>query len=139
MTAIVAHGLLKTGRSGNDPVVAKALNYVQKFVRPDGGIYAEGSRHKNYETCASLPAFVAANADGRYTQLIARADAFARSMQWDGSKEVGGKKLEKSDDQFGGTGYGDSTRPDLSNTSFLIECAATRPGPSPTTRRCKTR
>ena len=36
------------------------LNYVQKFVRPDGGIYAEGSRHKNYETCASLPAFVAA-------------------------------------------------------------------------------
>ncbi len=120
VTAIVAHGLVKNGRSANDPVVAKALNYVQKFVRPDGGIYSEGSRHKNYETCACLPAFVAANHDGRYTQLIAKADAFARSMQWDGSKEVGAKKLEKSDDQFGGAGYGDSTRPDLSNTSFLI-------------------
>jgi squalene-hopene/tetraprenyl-beta-curcumene cyclase len=116
VTAIVAHGLLKTGRSAKDPVVAKALDYVKTFVRPDGGIYTEGSRHKNYETCASLPAFVAANDDGRFTQIIGRADAFVRSMQWDVANGV-----EKSDDKFGGAGYGNSTRPDLSNTSFLID------------------
>jgi squalene-hopene/tetraprenyl-beta-curcumene cyclase len=116
VTAIVAHGLLKTGRSASDPVVVKALAYVQKFVHPDGGIYGDGSRHKNYETCASLPAFVAANGDGRYTDLIAKADAFVRSIQWDAKNGV-----EKSDDKFGGAGYGDATRPDLSNTAFLID------------------
>ncbi len=52
VTAIVAHGLLRTGRSADDPVVAKGLKYVQTFVHPDGGIYTDGSRHKNYETCA---------------------------------------------------------------------------------------
>ncbi|HEX4144069.1 MAG TPA: prenyltransferase/squalene oxidase repeat-containing protein [Pirellulales bacterium] len=116
VTAIVAHGLLKTGRSASDPVVAKALEYAKKFVHPDGGIYSDGSRHKNYETCACLPAFVAANGDGRYRELIAKADAFVRSMQWDAANGV-----EKSDDKFGGAGYGNSTRPDLSNTSFLID------------------
>ncbi len=116
VTAIVAHGLVRAGRSGNDPVVVKALNYVQKSLHPDGGIYGEGSRHKNYETCACLSAFVAANGDGRYSKLIDKANAFIRSMQWDGSNNV-----EKSSDQFGGAGYGNSTRPDLSNTSFLID------------------
>jgi squalene-hopene/tetraprenyl-beta-curcumene cyclase len=116
VTAIVAHGLIRTGRSGNDPVVVKALNYVQKFIRPDGGIYTEGSRHKNYETCTCLSAFVAANGDGRYAKLIDKANAYIRSIQWDGSNNV-----EKSNDQFGGAGYGNSTRPDLSNTSFLID------------------
>ena len=116
VTAIVAHGLIRTGRSVSDPVVSKALGYVQKSVHPDGGIYGEGSRHKNYETCACLSAFAAANADGRYTQLIDKANAFLRGMQWDEKN-----KVARSSDQFGGAGYGDATRPDLSNTSFLID------------------
>ncbi len=88
VTAIVAHGLVRSGRSVSDPVVVKALGYVQKSVHPDGGIYGEGSRHKNYETCACLSAFAAANADGRYTPLIEKANAFLRGMQWDEKNKV---------------------------------------------------
>ena len=38
VTAIVAAGLLKNGRTADDPLVAKSLKYIEKFVRPDGGI-----------------------------------------------------------------------------------------------------
>ena len=57
VTAIVAAALLENGRKPEDPTVAKALEYLGKFVQPDGGIYAPGSRIKNYETCVNLICF----------------------------------------------------------------------------------
>src|SRR5688500_10091773 len=56
VTALVATALLKHGRSPEDPVVAKALKYVEGFVHDDGGIYGEGN-HKNYETCIAVLLF----------------------------------------------------------------------------------
>src|SRR6187200_519265 len=50
VTALVTAGILRQGRSPDDPVVSKALKYVEKFVREDGGIYTEGTHNKNYET-----------------------------------------------------------------------------------------
>src|SRR6185437_7477665 len=37
ITAVVATGLLENGRAPSDPTVAKALGYLEGFVRPDGG------------------------------------------------------------------------------------------------------
>jgi squalene-hopene/tetraprenyl-beta-curcumene cyclase len=116
VTAIVATAILKAGRSPDDPLVAKSLKFVQGFVHPDGGIYAEGSTHQNYESCIALQAFTAANKDGRYDKLIAGAEKFVRGLQWDA-----GEGHDLASVNYGGAGYGGSKRPDLSNTSFLLD------------------
>lgn len=61
VTAIIVTGLIENGRGVDDPMVAKGLKYLEGFVRDDGGIYAPGSRIKNYDTCVNLLAFKAAN------------------------------------------------------------------------------
>ncbi len=116
ITAIVAASMLENGRKPNDPTVAKALEYLQGFVQPDGGIYASGSRIKNYETCVNLLCFNAANAGHKYDKVIKDADKFVRGLQVDGSDG-----RDKSNIEYGGVGYGNATRPDLSNTAFLID------------------
>lgn len=83
---------------------------------PAGGIYKPGSRLVNYETCLAMVCVQAANRDGKYDKIIANADKFVRGMQID---EGDGK--DKSDFSYGGATYGGQGRPDLSNTSFLIE------------------
>ncbi|MGD9634645.1 MAG: hypothetical protein AB7U97_15295, partial [Pirellulales bacterium] len=68
ITAIVATSLVRSGGSADDPVVAKALKYLDGFVHDDGGIYAPGSRYQNYETSLAILAYHAANSDGRYDE-----------------------------------------------------------------------
>jgi squalene-hopene/tetraprenyl-beta-curcumene cyclase len=116
VTALVATALLENDRSPSDPVVAKALKYLESHVRPDGGIYAEGSKYKNYETSLAIRAFAAANADKRYDELLKRAAAFVKEIQWDG-----GEGHDQSSESYGGAGYGSHARPDLSNTTFLAD------------------
>jgi squalene-hopene/tetraprenyl-beta-curcumene cyclase len=116
ITAIVAAALIRSGESPDDAVVAKALKFVEQHLHDDGGVYAEGSTHKNYETCIAMMAFHAANKDGRYDEALKRAEAFIKKDQWDE-----GEKLTKVDLAYGGSGYGSHSRPDLSNTSFLID------------------
>jgi squalene-hopene/tetraprenyl-beta-curcumene cyclase len=119
-TGLVAAALLKHGRTPSDPVVAKALAYLEKHVRDDGGIYSEGSTHGNYETCIAVMAFGEANKDGRYDELLANADEYLKHLQW-GEKDG----VDKSGDAYGGGGYGSHNRPDMSNTTFLIDALKT--------------
>ncbi|MBT4845892.1 MAG: hypothetical protein HON92_10705, partial [Planctomycetaceae bacterium] len=116
ITSIVTVALLRNGVTVEDPAVAKALNYLSGFRRPDGGIYQEGSLYRNYETCLAILCFVEANSTGKYDEVIDRANAFVRKIQVgsDGS-------VARNQDEFGGSGYGKHKRPDLSNTTFLIE------------------
>ncbi|MFO0869030.1 MAG: prenyltransferase/squalene oxidase repeat-containing protein [Pirellulales bacterium] len=116
ITALVATALLKHGRSPDDPLVAKALKYLEQFIDTDGGLGKAGSKYRNYETCLAILAFREANKGGRYDALLKKADAFIKTEQWDE-----GEGKDKSDPNFGGAGYGSKSRPDLSNTSFLID------------------
>lgn len=100
----------------SDPAVEKLLAFLEKNIRPDGGIYAEGSTHKNYETCLAMTAFKHANATGRYTNVLEKAEGFVKGLQWDQ-----GEGIETDDPSYGGAGYGSHKRPDLSNTAFLID------------------
>jgi squalene-hopene/tetraprenyl-beta-curcumene cyclase len=115
-TALVTAGLLRHGRTPEDPMVAKSLEYIEKHVQPDGGIYVPGTLYRNYETCVVIMCLAEANRDSRYDKLIARADAFVKGLQWDE-----GEGLDRSDTAYGGAGYGKHKRPDLSNTTFLID------------------
>jgi squalene-hopene/tetraprenyl-beta-curcumene cyclase len=116
VTALVATAILKTGRTADDPLVAKSLKYVLGFVHPDGGIYAENSTHQNYETCLAIQCLTEANRDKRYVQVLKNAEKFVRGLQWDESEGH-----DRSQVTYGGAGYGGSKRPDLSNTAFLID------------------
>ena len=115
-TALITTALLRHGRTPEDPAVAKSLKYLEQHVQPDGGIYVTGSLYCNYETCLAIMCLYEANADGRYDKLIAAADACVKGLQWDE-----GEGQVKSDPAYGGAGYGKHKRPDLSNTSFLID------------------
>ena len=116
VTAVVTTGILRHGRSPDDPAVARSLEYLQGFVQGDGGIYRAGTFYRNYETSLALMCFAEANRDGRYDELIANADRFLRGIQWGAEDDA-----DESDPAYGGAGYGRHERPDLSNTSFLIE------------------
>jgi squalene-hopene/tetraprenyl-beta-curcumene cyclase len=114
ITALVTTAILRSGRTPDDPLVARSLKYLEKHVHDDGGIYVENSTHQNYETCVAIQCFAAANRDKRYDALLKKAEAFVKGLQWD-------PKEGKSNVNYGGAGYGSSKRPDLSNTGFLIE------------------
>src|SRR5262245_32740122 len=61
ITAIVGAALMRSGRTPQDPVVAKTLKYLESHVHEDGGVYQKGSNHKNYETCLAIVCFQEAN------------------------------------------------------------------------------
>lgn len=116
VTALVTAAVLRSGRTANDPLVRRGLNYVEQFVQGDGGIYQPGSLHRNYETCLALVAFAEANEDGRYDEVIAGAEQFIKELQFDE-----GEGHDRTSLSYGGAGYGRHQRPDLSNTSFLMD------------------
>jgi hypothetical protein len=107
ITALVAAGLIREGH-GNDPVVKKALDYLERNVQADGGIY--NKQLANYSTCVALIAFKEANVGGKYDKVIANATKFLKSLQ---SQDMG--------DKFGGVGYDGKSRPDVSNSHFFVE------------------
>ena len=116
VTALVTMAVLRHGRSVRDPLVAKSLRYLEGLAQSDGGVYSPGGMLANYETCLAMMSFKEANRDGRYDALLHAAEAFVRSHQWDEAK---GK--DRSDAAYGGAGYGKHKRPDLSNTTFLVD------------------
>lgn len=116
VTSLVATSLLRNGVSPSDPRIEASLAYIRERIQPDGGIYQEGSLYRNYETCLAMLCFTEANRDGKYGEVLKRADGFVKGIQWD---EEEGK--QESDLGYGGAGYGSHKRPDLSNTTFLIE------------------
>jgi squalene-hopene/tetraprenyl-beta-curcumene cyclase len=116
VTALATTALLRSGRTAQDPAVAKGLDYLQKCVQPDGGIHRPQSRLANYETCVAILCLSEANRDGRYDAILKQAQARVRGLQWDEAKGT-----DASNFSYGGVGYGDKSRPDLSNTAFLMD------------------
>ena len=136
VTALVATGLMRNGRTPADPVVSQSLDYLLGFVREDGGIYGEGSMYRNYETCVAIQCLQIAsdfpNADPQYSAPLVGAERFIKGLQWD--EEEG---HDPSSPSYGGAGYGRHRRPDLSNTSYLVDALKSlgRDGDDPAMQR----
>ena len=107
ITALIVAGLVQNGHA-DDPTVKKALEYLEKNVQEDGGIY--NKQLANYTTCVALLAFKEANVGGKYDKVIANASKFLKGLQ-----------NQDKDDKFGGVGYDGKGRPDLSNSHFFVE------------------
>jgi squalene-hopene/tetraprenyl-beta-curcumene cyclase len=131
ISALVATALLRNGYSTDEPTVAKTLDYLDKNVQKDGGIYNKSLA--NYTTCIALLAFKEANKDGKYDTVIKRATEFLKGLQH-------GDNVDAKDYRYGGVGYDGKQRPDLSNTQFFVEAllAAGVPKDDPAVQRAMT-
>jgi hypothetical protein len=110
VTAVVVAGMLRSGFRVDDPVVVRSLRYLEKSVKKDGGIYDKGLA--NYTTSVAVMALKEANKDGKYDAILKNATAYLKKLQYQG---------EEDDVKFGGVGYDDKSRPDLSNTQYFID------------------
>ncbi len=116
ITGIVVTALLRTKKlTPAEPVVAKALAYLEGEVAPKGTLEAEGPQ-SNYVTAVAMMAFQEANVRGRYDALVKSGQTNLKRLQWDE-----GEKKGRDDAYYGGAGYGGKSRPDLSNTAFFVE------------------
>lgn len=119
ITGIAVAGMLKTGRiTPKDPMIDKALKYIESLINPRAGHIAGKDPHvklQNYVTCVNLLALIEAKRDS-YKAAIKDATKFLKGLQWDE-----GEKKTKDDDFFGGAGYDSKSRPDLSNTQLFLE------------------
>jgi squalene-hopene/tetraprenyl-beta-curcumene cyclase len=116
VTALVVTSLLRNGGSPDNPQIATSLKLLESYVQSDGGVYKPQSKLRNYETCLALMCFHEANKSGKYKTIITNAEKFVKKGQ------IGaGDGVESGDATYGGVGYGNNGRPDLSNTAFFIE------------------
>jgi squalene-hopene/tetraprenyl-beta-curcumene cyclase len=114
VSGVVAAALLRNGVKPDDPMLAKTLKYLESKVQQDGGVYERGLA--NYTTSVALVAFAEANTGGKYDAIIRNATKFLRGLQQgsDGSVQAG-------DLRYGGSGYDGKSRPDMSNTQYLLD------------------
>lgn len=113
VTALTAAALVRAGRPADDPVVKKAIEFVEKYVKKDGGVYDKGL--ETYTTALAVVAFKELNADKKYDKVIEAAVKYLKGIQ-DGTG-TDDKKLE-----YGGMSYGPKMGgPDTSNTGFFVE------------------
>ena len=85
ITALVVTALLRSGQvAPGDPVVTRALAYLEGFIGPKGGL--SEAPHANYSTSIAILAFQEANVNGRYDRTIKAGQGFLKTMQWDESE-----------------------------------------------------
>jgi squalene-hopene/tetraprenyl-beta-curcumene cyclase len=116
ITALVVTALLRSKRvAPADPAIIKGLGFLEGYVDPKGGLAK--APHSVYSTSVALMAFQEANQAGRYDGLIKGAQEFLKVNQADE-----GEGKASTDPAYGGSNYGGGAgRPDLSNTSFMME------------------
>jgi squalene-hopene/tetraprenyl-beta-curcumene cyclase len=129
VSALVAAGLLRNGRGADDPVVTRTMAYLEKSVKPDGGVYDRGLA--NYTTSVAVMAFKEADAGGKYDAIVKNATAFLKGLQYADAR------ADAKDARYGGVGYGAGDRPDLSNTQYFLDALQTAgvPKDDPAVRR----
>ncbi len=109
---------LKAFAQWNEPAIEEArlghaLRFIRQAQRDDGSF--DGGALANYVTSTVVTAL--ASVDAReFHDEIADATRWLRVSQWDQ-----GEGLSARQDWFGGAGYGDRGRPDLSNTQTMLD------------------
>ncbi len=125
ITAMVAGGLASLPAPRSETVqrsLESALDWLVSLQKPDGSIH-DGAL-ANYVTGASVLALVA-GARPEDAPVVARARAYLLALQSDEGEGYG-----PSHRYYGGVGYGDDERPDLSNLQMALEALSAAGVPS---------
>ena len=116
ISALAVKCLVQDDDFGRDhPTVKRGLEFILRYVQPDGGVYVPDEGMRNYHTSVALMA-LAATRDAAHARTIKNAQQFLKKLQWDD-----GEGHETSSPFYGGQGYGRHKRPDLSNTQLMLE------------------
>ncbi|RMF74172.1 MAG: hypothetical protein D6744_14780 [Planctomycetota bacterium] len=116
ITCLALKALIQEPSIGPDhPAVRRGIQFVMRSQHDDGGFYSPEGIIKNYETSVALSMFAAANRP-QYAETIRRAQQFLTDLQWDEGEDISVDNV-----WYGGAGYGNGKRPDLSNTQMMIE------------------
>ncbi len=122
ISALVAKTFIQHPDYGaKHPIVQRALRFLLKFQQEDGGIYSPQIGYRNYTTSVVLMA-LAATEDPALNQEIQSGQNFLKDNQWvEGKYDADGRPIDSGHPWYGGAGYGQHKRPDLSNTQMMLE------------------
>jgi len=116
VSAIVATAFVQDAKYGpKHAVVRRALAGILRHEQRDGGIYERKRNLANYQTTVVLM-LLARLDEPAQAERIAKAQAFLTNLQYDD-----GESIDKDNAWYGGAGYDNSKRPDLSNTQMMIQ------------------
>jgi len=101
----------------NNPGIAKAVKFLLSKQMPNGAISIPEMPLDNYNTSVVAVALVALE-NPAHKEVLEKAKKFVLSCQW---LEEQGYNAKEHPRAYGGIGYGNSRRPDLSNTAFSLE------------------
>jgi squalene-hopene/tetraprenyl-beta-curcumene cyclase len=115
VTALAVKGFVQSGgrEAMQSETVQRALRYIRRAQRDDGSF--EGGALTNYVTSSVVMALASLD-DPDYQDNIREAVRWLQSNQW--AQEHG---VSAQQDWFGGAGYGDRGRPDMSNTQLMLD------------------
>jgi squalene-hopene/tetraprenyl-beta-curcumene cyclase len=105
--------------SPSDPAVAKGLDYILSKAKPDGGIH--DGMLKNYNTAICLSALSRVDGRPEVAHVVKRARKYLKNLQWQDRATPGQRSVDGDHPYFGGAGYGHGGRPDMSNTSLMVQ------------------
>lgn len=101
----------------DNAVVAKAVKYLLAAQQENGSIAIPAFGLENYNTSVAVLALVALE-NPAHKAVLDKAKAYILSCQFN---EAAGYKKDEHIRGFGGFGYGNSKRTDVSNTGFALE------------------
>lgn len=122
VTGLIVRAMLQRPNIGpNDPTVKKAIAYILSKAKPSGAI--DSGILANYNTSICIAALALDSANPKAAEAVAKGQAFLKGLQWHNQKMPDGEKITKASRWYGGAGYGDPDegRPDMSNTSMMLE------------------
>ncbi len=126
--------LMQPGIGAEDETIAAGTKFLLGMQQADGGIYDKAL--PSYNTAISLSALARLPKTAEISASMKRAQDFLRGLQYgEGAIEYDGlaesaKKVDREHAYYGGLGYGNRGRPDMSNLSFAIEAMAASGVPS---------
>jgi len=116
LTSFAVVCMLNAGYGENNSHVANGLEYIRDRINPNGSVHNQSNRYTYYTSIAILPLVATHNPD--YHGEIAIMRDWLIESQWDEASYYGSVGPEHS--YYGGFGYGNHTRPDLSNTQWAL-------------------
>ncbi|TAH35930.1 MAG: hypothetical protein EYC70_11810 [Planctomycetota bacterium] len=112
ISALAAHALLRSARADARKAAEPVLDWLKAQQKEDGSIYTQGL--PVYVTSAAVMALAAAGRP-QDRDALQRALQYLRVTQCDE-----GENYSESDKFYGGIGYGNDLRPDLSNLQYAL-------------------
>lgn len=123
ISALVLRGMLMDESADeHEAVIERGVSYLLGKRREDGGIH-DGIL-PTYNTALSVSALALLDDDRGVSAQIQGFAEYLKALQWgpgaaEGREDVA--SVERADPFYGGFGYGFSGRPDLSNTSIVLD------------------